>query len=528
MTGIPTGMTFPGIEDISAFEFVFGRGIEPGACIVECLPQDSLSAAAGDLQITYDTDLITFADMAPVEQWLQQASYDPEDKDGPGFRMYVKLLDHRRRWKGGTITGQYNIRLTDGSVYSATKKEPSELASLCLTAMGESGFDVSEMPNGVYPPILWDAVNPAQALDHLCRYIGCEITGGERAQVKIVQVGSGDALSEGGEHINEPFVFTPSDSPSSLQVQGGKTVWQAKLKLTPHVVQSGVASTLSTAWEQESPFSLPGITAAELRQAAFESQFHQFPVTSLADGSNNLPLAPFPITKPHQYILQDYRLDTFTDLQLAPQNLPARVEGKFFPYGDDADSHTTIQPYTGRFLIRRAGNIVEFGYPVWKTSSTGLMEKPELYLLTSFYLQSVDGDDYAKFTAERSLGGSGTAKVLKRPELFFSVKVNYGDDGTTTAGNTSTQAAALAEAEKYLDIFAAIAAQEQVDVEWLEIKDIRCTGKIAQVRHRGSVRPGEGFTTRASSGFEFDIYGPTNTDGRITREVLSKLERANP
>lgn len=530
MTGIPTGLTFPGIEDISAFEYVCGRGIEPGQCIIECLPQELMTNAAGDLVITYDENDYTVPDMAPVEQWLKQ-------QDGvSGFRMCVRLLDHRRRWRGGAIAGRYNVRLADGTVYTPTKKEPFELATLCLEAMGETGYDVSRMPTGVYPPILWDNCNPAQALDHLCRYVACEITGGERGAVVIWPTGTGGDLPDDGEYINPPYPMPTTNAPITLLLMGGKIIFQAKLLLKGHVIQTNVATTLTpvvaadTNWPRESPWSLPGIAATETRQDAFESEFRQFPVVSLADGANTLPFVAFPITAPHQFILQNYRLDVFTSLSLGTESLPPRVEGKFFPYADDADSHTTIKPFTGRFLIRQDGNIVEFPYPVWKTSTTGEMEEPDLYLLTAFYLQKVDRDGICVFTASRLIGGPNAPKVLQRPELFFGVKYLYAANGITIIDALHTLDPCNAEAQRYLDIFtASFTNQIMLDREWLEIRDIALNGKIAQVRYKGSVRDNDGgFTTRASQNFEFDIHGPTLTDGQVRRDVTSKLERSCP
>lgn len=530
MTGITTGLTFPGIDDISAFEYVYGRGIEPGACIIECLPQEVMPSTPGDLVITYGDDDYTVPDMAPVEQWLKQ-------QDGvSGFRMCVRLLDHRRRWKGGAITGRYNVRLVDGTIFETTKKEPFELADLCLNAMGEVGFDTSLMPTGVYPPILWDNVNPAQALDHLCRYVACEITGGERGEVVIHPAGTGDELPDDGEYINPPYPMPLSTKPQELALQGGKIIWQAKLLLQGHVIQSGAAKTLTpvipadTNWPRESPWSLPGFALTELRQDAFESEFRQFPVKSLADGGQFVPLCAFPITKPHQFMLQQFRLDTFLSLQAAWESMPPRVEGKFFPYGDDADSHTQIKPFTGRFTVRTDGNIVEFPYPVWKTGTTGLMEEPNLYLLIAFYLQKVDRDGICIYSANRVLGGPNGQKVLQRPELFFGVKCTYGADGITITGNTNTLATCDAEAQRYLDIFeAAYADQVMLDREWLQIRDIKLTGKIAQCRLKGSVRENDGgFTTRASQNFEFDVYGPNQTEQRAARETAFKLERPCP
>lgn len=528
--------TFDGIEDILSFEYIYGRGIEPGCLIVECVPQAQTPGDAGDFVIVYGRDVFTVPDIAPVDQWLEQGTVDTEDVEGPGPRMYVKLLDHRRRWKGGSITGRYNVRLPDGTIDPPTKREPSILANLCLAAMGETGYDTSRMPTGVYPTVVWDNVNPALALDYLCRYVGCEITGGERKAVVIMPMGSGDDLPAGGEYINEPFKITSGDYPSYIELEGSDIVWQAKLKLKGLVVQSDLARPITppgagdTDWRKDLPFSIPSLTSDELRYEALATHFRHFQVVSLADGSFNLALAPFPITKPKQFLLRDVLIETFTDLQGELQRLPARIEGLFWPYGSDADSHTSVTPFNGPFTIRPASNVIEFPYPIWKVDTSGYREEPDLYLHTTFTLKKVDGDAKANFTAVRSLGGPGSAYPLRRPELFYSIKVLYDADGITTAGSpTTTFGPASAEAERYLDIFEeALKDRVQFDVEWLEIKDIKCSGKVAQVRLRGSVRPGTPFSTRASSGFEFDVHSPTSAEQRVNRAVREQIERANP
>ena len=524
--------TFDGIEDISFFEYTFSRDIEPAALIVECAPQDELVSAAGGFVIRYGDNEYTLPDMQPVDQWLQNGSGDADDREAPAPRMFVRMLDHRRRWKNGAITGRYNIRLADGTVLSTSKKEPAELAALCLAAMGEVDYDVGRVPSGVYPPAVWDNSNPSQCLDHLCRYVGCVIPGGQRARVTIWPRNVGNDLSFEDDAINNPpYILRDTNGPTSITVNGGPTIWQAKLKLQGQVIQNGVAGTLhSLQWVWESPFSFPDLTTDETRHDAFESAFRQFAVTSLADGSNNLPLRPFPITAPHQYLLQDFRLDTFEDLAGVPQNMPPRVEGLFFPYSDDAEAYTSPRPYTGRFLLRRAGNIVEFPYPIWGLGIGNTIQAPTLYLLTSFGLQTADRDGVAIFSATSNTGGTLGVKILKRPEIFYAVKISYGADGITTGGASSTRPAASNEAQRYLQIFAtAYQSIDQVDVEYGDIRNIELDGKIAQCRYRGSVRPQDGgFTTRASQGFEFDIYSPTPEEARAKRYGISSSEGSSP
>lgn len=88
-------------------------------------------------------------------------------------------------------------------------KSPQQLAKLCLDALGETNYDVSELPDTARPYVHWDEVRPAEALARLCDQFGCRVVLGVDDRVYVRQVGVGQPLdrTDGrtvSEGINAP------------------------------------------------------------------------------------------------------------------------------------------------------------------------------------------------------------------------------------------------------------------------------------------------------------------------------------
>ena len=111
----------------------------------------------------------------------------------------VTIFDRRWKWRFGQISGVYNLRQPDGELDPDLETEPQDIATDCLKAMGETGFDVGELPNRTRPEYRWVAQNPAAMLDQLCQSLGCSVVLGFDNRVTIRRLG------EGGELPEKPF-----------------------------------------------------------------------------------------------------------------------------------------------------------------------------------------------------------------------------------------------------------------------------------------------------------------------------------
>lgn len=497
-------ITYPGVGPITRWSVVVSRGITPATFVLETLPLPSITAAPGPLTITVGDRSVTFPDVVASREWVKIPS------PIKGFRNCIRLLDHRWRWKFGSISGVYNVRLPDGTIDPATRATTKELASLCLTAMGEFGFDVSRMPTGMYPPVRWDKENPAKALDALCRYVGCEITGGEFAQVTIWPIGLGNDLPA-GNFINPPFTLSAAERPREIVVQGGNTVFQSRLKLVGigRNGNTGLPLVNRTPYGQsvlQSPFSYPDIATDAERSDAFQSAYRWFYTNSQADGTQTLPGCNTPISYGYQYRLLPSLLEAWTNKDGLPQAVTQGVIGKFWPWGDDADSQLTQITYNGTFAVDLDRNLVKFPYPLWNLDSAGTREAPELYLDTAYHVASRTGEREA-LRLSRVVGGDAGQLVLQRPEVFYSVRHAHDSSSNAIVGSVTTLNQAQAEAQAYLDAFARVYDSTQVDITWGNLERLALDGRTAQVGLSGGQN--EKFLMRASQMLEFDIFGAT-------------------
>jgi len=147
-------------------EFSLGLGIVPGSGtaifseIFEHVPKRGTLEMSDGIRtiILYDV----YADKPRDE-------YSAEN----GHSYTVTLYDRRCVWKWGKITGHYNKKSPDGS--SAGDTTLQRLIELCLMALNEHGFILTGVPT-VYPEVLWEFENPANALNTLCEVYGLAIS----------------------------------------------------------------------------------------------------------------------------------------------------------------------------------------------------------------------------------------------------------------------------------------------------------------------------------------------------------------
>lgn len=517
---IPASATYPGIGPILRWSYVRSRGIVPSTFIAEVVP-GTITAAPATMRVTFGDLEFNFPDMVATEETLRQKNALR------GFLNLIHLHDHRWRWKFGTISGRYNVRLPNGTVDPTTARTPAQLAALCLEAMGEVGFDVSRMPAGMWPPANWQNDNPAECLDKLCRYVACEITGGELAQVVIYPLGVGEELPA-GKFINPPFPLTPQARPRVLMLQGGPTVFQSRLKLAA-VARNADTSLPVTALSpyaasvNQSPFSFPDIATSQERTDAFQSVYKWFYTRSQADGTHTLPGSLTAITKGTQYRLLGMLIDTWLNSDNILLTALPHLLGKFWPYADDADEQTEIIKFNGPLAMDASRNLVALLYPLWNLDSAGNIKAPELYLETAYHVAAANGG-LESFRALGFLTGTGE-RVLHRPEIFYAVKHGYSVSNAIES-TVTTLAQAQAEANAYLQAFLrSYQESEQRTIEWGGLEAVNLDGRIAQLQMTGGVN--EVCLMRGSRMAEFDIFGPTSQEQRRNRFMDAWMEKPN-
>lgn len=498
------------LDSIRGLDGSLTRGIYPSVFTLYTLPQPSLDVQ-GDLTFGYGSQGVQLHGCAIASANMRR-NYDERHPI-----MAVHILDRRWKWRFSTISGDYNRRQADGTVDPATLMIPSFLATKCLQALGEANYDVSLMPTGMLPRVQWQNQRADLALQWLCDYVGCEIV--YNHQIDAIQIypgGFGGVTSDGG--LTPKYSFVPrTNIPGQITVQCGPSVYESRLKLSAVARESnGQQKTISTlsynpTWSSESPWTFPSITNNTNAQIAFEQVYRDFRVVGQQDGSLNVPNCPVAVASMDQYLLGNTLLSYETDLNGYRRNLPAYIDGDFWPYGLLC-TNVSNQRYTGEVSFNTDRKLVSTVRPVFKVSSTGYSE-PSLYITTSYKVR----DQYGQIVSySLSGGGSGTGTmVLRRPEIFASYNNTFG---------LSTESQAQAEAQAYISAFQQkFASPFSSEVRYGGFVDAPLDGTISQISWHlvANHLP----TTTICENDELDTTQPSRHRKQLDRLIESMAER---
>jgi len=198
-------------------------GIQPD---VNTIPiawtEDTIPTTPGSLVLYDGTTTVTILNL------YIDSHTNREDKSGKYIDVVVR--DRRWKWAYGAITGEHNRPLADGT--PTTEKTARELAGLLLDALGETGYDVTALPAGVYPYVAWEWAKPAEELQRLCRDYGCAVALLLTDFVEVVKLGTGDDFPAGSVEERAPGQKM-TGRPDIYTVAGGRCVIQRDAALVP-------------------------------------------------------------------------------------------------------------------------------------------------------------------------------------------------------------------------------------------------------------------------------------------------------
>jgi hypothetical protein len=225
----PQGIaSFPGIEQVIDASITRTHGISPSVTTLTIAPQPGLVAQIGTLRLEFDGTVIELPDC--------RIDYSKFEGGAGARRWRLGILDRRWKWKFGQISGSYNRRRADGSLQNGqdgsldSERSPQELAELCLEAMGETDFDVSDLPDDARPPVEWVYKLPAEALASLCGKLGCRVVLQLDNRVVIRRIGVGATLSE-FESLDQDKMVNPPERPRKVAVVCGPSRFQVDFQL---------------------------------------------------------------------------------------------------------------------------------------------------------------------------------------------------------------------------------------------------------------------------------------------------------
>lgn len=210
---------FAGVDSPKGASVSMTHGISPGVFTIEMVPQPDFPAAGGTLAISDGTVNLSWANCI--------VDYNSLEMDSHSRNWRLQGFDRRWMWQYGTISGLYNVRNGDFSVDSATRKTVTELATLCLDAMGETSgdWDLSGLPDIDPPPMVeWDCEVPAEALARLVDMVGCRIVPQLDGSFSVQTAGEGATLPN-DNILSTSLTINPPQKPDALAINCGKTLF---------------------------------------------------------------------------------------------------------------------------------------------------------------------------------------------------------------------------------------------------------------------------------------------------------------
>lgn len=471
-------ISFPNVSHFRGADFVYPVGEEPGCCEATITPQSNIPSSVGDLVISDGERTLTFVGCAVDRSSVVFV---------PGQTWKLRILDRRWKWRYPRISGHWNERDNAGTKISATTKTPQQLATILLDQMGETGYDISAMPNTVYPEVIWDDQVAAKALRSLCDLLQCWIyLDPSDDTVKIVPIGNGTIT-------DYPFFYNNANNynsqlsavPQKYAAVCEPDLYQSKFELEAvgretddSIVAIGNLSYKPAGgWGSEHPSFFHGVAAAS-RPYAFESVYRWYRIKQLAGGG----------FVPNGYLGTGSDLTEIGQLMPVSEDLitlsggdPARayVEGGY-TYNSPSFLNISFGRCPVPFRIDTERNIVVFESPVWKLGSAGEFEAAELYLTATHGTKVPEGGPLER----HSRNGSDVTAEATDAEPVFIPGLRYRSVGTysTTSptGNSNNLSVLNSEADAFLNLYSG--DYLQYHTSWGGLHEMPANGCTRQIR----------------------------------------------
>jgi hypothetical protein len=258
---------YPGVRQVIDAGYTLSWGAGAGRLTLTIPPQDlSLIQGTGDVRLTDGNSDVFVRDCTVVDMFA------PYGDAGP---IILVLEDGRWRWDFGAVSGRWN-QLVDRTqtvpvmdapldphgnqplqpppvppgeepIIPWTRKTARELAKILLAAMRVTKYDIDALDEFATPPVHWDYVNPAVALQQLCADLGCVVAyHPHTGNVLISKHGDGAPLPDGGI-LNDSQELKARPRPSRIRLRGHREWVQMRVALVPAAEDfDGTIRTLDT------------------------------------------------------------------------------------------------------------------------------------------------------------------------------------------------------------------------------------------------------------------------------------------
>lgn len=485
----------PGIDKFIGASYVDTLGLLPSAVIADIVPQATFPFQLVPVLMGDGLNSFTLPDCAMDRSRLRI--------NREGQITQITLLDRRWYWKYGEINGGYNHRNLDGTIKAGTEKTPRELATLLLTAMGETGFDVSQLPNTERPEVYWECAVPADELAKMLHSYGCDMAMNWITNTaNIVRLGVGANLPN-GSLFTVDFGVDVAQVPAVVKACANRTIYQSKLKITPmaketdgeYVPYDEVSYEPAGGWiETTDPYDLlPGQPDTVEHALANESVYRVFKIEEQSDGTQDVP--DYGEVEDIEDLLPiSHRLAESSDSGDQPAH--AFVQGKIW-LEEDEDSLdgliNTVNTYRvkRKFVIDGERGLIFFDRPMVYLSEAEKWEPAELYIMVSYHVKTEKGS-YARYARQQNIPNGLGTHVERRDDIERTVIATYTDDGLTPTGTTDNDTVINAELDETIE-----AAKNEFETEQSTVAGyngtvpISLSGRVRQVaytvrRHGGA------------------------------------------
>ena len=546
--------SFDGIppENVVGCAFTFNaHGILPSVCALDILPQPALNVLNGTLRISYGQTQIAWPDCRIDAHQLER------NDEGQIYRVWI--WDRRWRWQFGQISGEYNRQQDDAERLLTQGKTPQQLAELCLAAMLEPLYDVSDLPNVARPHVLWDLENPAQALAELCESLACRVVLGLDNVTRIKRAGIGQQPPVNDALIDSSAGINAAELPDRIVVATAPLRYQLDLPL------EAIAQDVNGEWLLLNELSYApddgfkdlihftdvaaasGIGAAELAARTVLRVFRPiFPIQTtlygeIADRERVTLLpemaetvwdaeqkkyvrAPALVYGEYTHPLEiDARQSALTYLDNPLSSVQTEVDLLAVSGELDEDDQKAVVDIP--FSVDQERGHIRFGAQV-SLSFDGVTYDPNLALRCACLIKDEHTGAVERFAWPRRLTGApaGATRdaILPRDDIEPVYIEGYASDLTPSGIVFQNDANTIAKANHYLDeaARAITAAQDSVTARYVGIHDVTLDGARMQVTYAlGNRRPA---TTTIGYNDEQIDAAPSFKERRF-REKLARL-----
>ncbi len=491
-----------GVPGVVGAEINVPRGARAGVSRIRLAYASDISPAATQLTVSDGNASISFDDVIPdlrtVKHERNVFRHGKAMRSEPQWTLLVH--DRRKRWENVEVYANVNERWRDCTIRTGSKKEPDVVLKDIMNVLGEQNVTVSSPPTGIYPQFKYEAKPGVDAISEACKAYAMDICYESGSKFTIHALGTGSPPPAGPYRYLQDKTCSTERGPKIIYVTCAPTLFQSYLYLEAVGMDTDgewkriddLSYKPSDGWEMEWPTLMSGVDI-RYRDLALRTVFRCYRVML-----QSIPLYDGEIGTIFQIELDDVLVEMRgTDEE--KYEIPAFIEGSFWPHSDHPVNSGAGYRYNGPFEIDKENRMVIFDHPVFKLYSSTCVGQANIMLATSYRLRDWQNMLYVRkqFSIERS-DGSGVEDI-SRDELW-ETRVNPYSDGKLDPNQVvSNESVIQQEAQTYLNIHKQKwdGAKDQKDVVYSGINSsVSCNGVIEKV----SYRVGYGLTsqTRAS------------------------------